>query len=400
MLINIFSVASRDLLVSVINFGISSLLARALEKEVLGIWFALQTMFLVCDSILRYRSDVVMVLRYKSGENPAALGSQFVIAAASSLVIFLIALIFSNLIFNKIQFIVPLKDPWAVKVVLTSLSMSVLVSTYIYYLTAQKAFQRYNLILIGQALVNFAVVGGMVLFGSKTVMVPVTGQLATWLLVLPIAIMTLLSLRRDVAWHEVKILGKEGIHFQFNSVIATFQSQIPRLFALFFLTIEDLADIGLIFILVSLMLKYPSAINTVFFAETKSEMNLKSYRPVLIKLCLFTILIYTLAFFLSPLVINLAFGSQYVDIAFAFQSILIFVLFHSLGVIVLGLRNIIGDYTSMNMCICLGALVQCSYLLISENLFESALFSYAVFSVGFFCLSCFYARSTLREILY
>lgn len=400
MFFNILTVLSRDFLISVMNFGISSILARALDKDVLGIWFALQTLFLIGDSFLRYRSDVVMVLRYRSGENLAAVGAQFVIAAATSLVILFIGLTCSHLIFDQIQNLVPVAHPWAVKVVLISLSLSVLATTYIYYLTAQKAFQRYNFILISQTLVNFAVIGGMIFFGITTVMSPVLGQLAAWVVVLPISIKTLLSIRRNASWEEVKALGKEGVHFQFNSVIATLQIQTPRLFALFFLTTEDIAEIGLLFLLVSLMIKYPSAINTVFFAETKSALNLKIYRPVLIKLGSVTLLVYLLAVLLSPTVIILAFGPLYIEIAYTFRSILVFILLHSLAVIILGLRNIVGDYRSMNVCVGLGALVQCLYLLISGPSFDAVVVSYAVFSIGFFCLSCFFARNTLREILY
>ena len=227
MFFNILTVDSRDLLVSAMNFGIASLLARALDKETLGIWFALQTLFIIADTFFRYRSDVVMVLRYKSGNNPAALGSQFLIAAAASLVILFITLTCSQLIFEEIKGLVPLANLWAVRVVLISLSLSILATTYIYYLTAKKAFQMYNFIIITQTLVNFAVVGGMIFFGITTVMSPVLGQLAAWVVVVPLAIKTFLSFRRDASWEETTVLGKEGMHFQFNSVIATLQLQTP-----------------------------------------------------------------------------------------------------------------------------------------------------------------------------
>jgi O-antigen/teichoic acid export membrane protein len=384
------------------NFGISIVLARALDKDVLGIWFALQTLFLVGDSILRYRSEVVMVLRYKSGENPAVVGSQFLIALTTSLVILFLTLTCSSLIFDQIQGLLPVNNPWAVRVALLSLSLSVLATTYIYYLTAQKAFQRYNLLLIGQTLVNLAVVGGAILFGFTTVMSPILGQLAAWGVVLPIAVKTLVSVRQDATWEEIKVLGKEGAHFQFNSFVATLQTQSPRLFALFFLTTEDIGEIGLLFVLVSLMLKYPAAINTVFFTETKDimKLKLKRLRPVFIKLGSATLLFYLLAVLFSPTVIRLAFGPSYIEIGYLFRSILIFIFLHSVAVVLIGLRNIIGDYRSMNMCISLGTFFQWLYLLTVESSFESVVASYAVFSITFFCLSLYFTRNTIREILY
>jgi len=399
MFYNILTVASRDLIVSMMNFGISIVLARALDKDVLGIWFALQTLFLVGDSFLRYRSDVVMVLRYKSGENRAAVGSQFVIAGTTSLVILFLVLTCSSLIFDQIQSLVPVNNPWAVRVVLISLSLSILVTTYIYYLTAQKAFQRYNMLLISQTLVNFAVVGGAIFFGITTIMSPVIGQLMAWGVVLPIAIKTLLSIRQDASWEEIKVLGKEGMYFQVNSFVGNLQIQSPRLFAVFFLTTEDIAEIGLLFLLVSLMLKYPAAINTIFFAETKGTLKLKSFRPVLIKLGSVTLFVYLLAVLLSPTLISLAFGPSYTEIGYSFRLILIFIFLHSVAVILIGLRTIIGDYRSMNICIGLGVFFQWLYLLIAEASFDTVIVSYAVFSICFFCLSCFFARSTLREIL-
>ena len=398
MFFNIMTLASRDLLVSVMNFGIASILARALDKEVLGVWFALQTLFIIGDAFFRYRSDIVMVLRYKYGENPAALGAQFFIASVTSLVLLLVALTCSHLIFEKIMNLIPVTHPWAVKVVLISLSLSVLATTYIYYLTAKKKFQRYNFILISQTVINLSVVCATIFFGITTVMSPILGQLAAWVVVLPMAFKTLLSIRQDASWQEIKTLSKEGVHFHLNSMIGILQVQVPRLFTLFLLTIEDLAEIGLLFVLVSLMLKYPAAIKTVLFAETKSDLNLKAYRPILIKLGLVTLLLYFSAALLAPTIISLAFGPLYDDIGYTFRTILVFILLHSVAVVVIGLRNIVGDYRSMNTCIGLGLLAQCLYLLIAETSFNSVVGSYAVFSIGFFCLSCFFARSTLREI--
>ena len=121
-----------------------------------------------------------MVLRFKSGENFAAVGSQFMIAAASTFIILVLALTCSDLLFDQIQRFVPIDNPWTIMAVLISLSFSILVTTYIYYLTAQKSFQKYNFLLICQTLVNLTVVVIVILFGNRTVMSPVLGQLAAW----------------------------------------------------------------------------------------------------------------------------------------------------------------------------------------------------------------------------
>ena len=127
---------------------------------------------------------------------------------------------------------------------------------------------------------------------------------------------------------------------------------------MFFLTSEDIAEVGLLFVLVSLMLKYPAAINTVFFAETKKNIDFKNYRPTFLKLGLVTLLISLLLFFFSPFLVGLSFGPSYTELGNYFQSIIIFVVLHSLAVVLMGLRNIVGDYRSMNICIGLGVIFQ------------------------------------------
>ena len=63
-----------------------------------------------------------MVLRFKSGENFAAVGSQFMIAAASTFIILVLALTCSDLLFDQIQRFVPIDNPWTIMAVLISLS--------------------------------------------------------------------------------------------------------------------------------------------------------------------------------------------------------------------------------------------------------------------------------------
>ena len=53
----------------------------------------------------------------------------------------------------------------------------------------------------------------VILFGNRTVMSPVLGQLAAWAVFLPLAINTLISVRRDANWNEIRLSVKREYPF-------------------------------------------------------------------------------------------------------------------------------------------------------------------------------------------
>ena len=196
-----------------------------------------------------------MVLRYQSGQNKLAISSQYLIASVGAVLVFIFsicAIIFlKDFVFLKIQGI----NFGHLLLLILSLTFSVLVTTYLYDLTKDGSFKKYNTIIISQAFLHFSVIAISTYFGIKNLFPLLIGQVLMWAAFVPNFFLEFYKHFSYRNYFEIKNIIFTGFRFHIFALLAGMQSQLARIFAVLYLGTETVAEVGFIFLVGQLLLK-------------------------------------------------------------------------------------------------------------------------------------------------
>lgn len=374
-----FVVGFRDLLVTSINLLISIILAHFWDKNLVGVWFSLQAIFMVGDSLFRFKSESVMILRYQSGHNRQAVSSQYLIAFVGAVLVFVFSLFtiifLKDFIFLKIQGI----NLSHLLLLIISLTSSVLVTTFFYDLTKDGSFKAYNIFIISQASINFTVIVIATYLDIKNLFPLLIGQVLMWAVFVPNFFSEFYGHSGYKNFIEIKNIILTGLRFHFFALLAGMQAQISRIFAVLYLGTEIVAEVGFIFLVGQLLLKIPAALNTVMLPEASKTYSVKNYINPIVKVIILTFSFICVFYIFSDAFVSVMFGKNYLSIGIYLSFLLPIFFFHAVGIIAQTQLNLLGDYSTMNKAILLGVFTQIGVLFFFPPSIWLVCFSYASF---------------------
>lgn len=380
---NFSAVLTRDGVVTLINFVISIILANYWDKNVVGIWFSVQAIFFVADSLFRYKSETLMLLLYKSGKNKSALGSQFVVAFISIIIFATVSFFVSSYALTKVALLGADVSIFDYIIFCFWVMMSIGGTTYLYYCTRERSFTTYNLLIFFQATTNLVLIVLATYFQLKSLTTFLLVQCMIWLPVFFNYILALIKNFPFTASKEILNLFKGGSYFYFSSIMAATHLNYPRLYATYYLTKEDVAEIGFLFIFGALLMKVPAAVNVVFLPEAKEGYKI-SDRFNLIKTVIFLVIAIHLVFaFLGNFLVTTFLGQTYYQIGPLLANLIPAFLFYNIAIILSTQLNLIGNYKAMLAAssISLGLQVLISNLFSPS--YEAIFYSYYCYSITY-----------------
>ena len=234
MLKKIILLLSRDVSVTAINFIIIVVLARYLTLTELAVWFALQTVFLILDAMFRFKSEIPFVVSYSSSDSSILKSSQIILIAISSLLVLLIYVFFRDLILENLSLLIEYKIRYELDFIITSFILSISGTSYLYYLTALKQYNLYNILLLVQSFTNLITILVAIQLLENPIYAPILGQLFSWLLIFLVILYSFKFPKIIYKKNEFFKLLKSGIRFYANSFLTTIQQQIGRFYCIFF----------------------------------------------------------------------------------------------------------------------------------------------------------------------
>lgn len=396
MLKKIILLLSRDVSVTAINFIIIVVLARYLTLTELAVWFALQTVFLILDAMFRFKSEIPFVVSYSSSDSSILKSSQIILIAISSLLVLLIYVFFRDLILENLSLLIEYKIRYELDFIITSFILSISGTSYLYYLTALKQYNLYNILLLVQSFTNLITILVAIQLLENPIYAPILGQLFSWLLIFLVILYSFKFPKIIYKKNEFFKLLKSGIRFYANSFLTTIQQQIGRFYCIFFLPPTDLAFFGQIQALVSLLVKVPAAMNTIILPEFSNGNQSNKIKSIIIYFALAQIFITLILVLISQDLIYFLFGEKFLPIIEYFILLLPFVGLYCVAAVLIGFQNSKNDFYSMNKILASSFIIQIIYLAFSNLTFYNLILSIALFNVAYFILTSIYSREFLR----
>lgn len=396
MLKKIIFLLTRDVSVTAINFLIIVVLARYLSLTELALWFALQTVFLILDATFRFKSEIPFVVRYSSGDSSILKSSQIILIAISSLLVLLIYVFFRELILDNISLIVDYKISYELDFIITSFILSISGSSYLYYLTALKQYNFYNILLLAQSFTNLITILVSLQLLDSLIYAPILGQFFSWSLIFVVILFNFKFSKILYKKNEFFKLLKAGTRFYVNSFLTTIQQQIGRFYCIFFLPATDLAYFGQIQALVSLLIKVPAAMNTIILPEFSNGNQSNRVKSTIVYFVFAQIFVTLILALISEDLIYFLFGEKFIPIIEHFIFLLPFIALYCISAVLIGFQNSKNDFYSMNKILVVSFIIQVIYLAFSNLSFYNLILSIAVFNVAYFILTTIYSRKFLR----
>ena len=323
-------ILGRDILVSILNFFITTYIATSLGAEGFGFWIGVLTFLMICDLLFRLKLDQLII--YYSNEYPRNIDLYKKITILSSFALFVCAIliiIFNKIIidfysFNNFQFLA---------VIFVTFSMSVFGNIIFYIFLAEAKFHEYNISILLQAIVNGFVVFVLFNIYSPSILIPLISVMTSWAAVIIFFkyhrfiqpnVQEIPKQSFDLTSRE--ILSKGSLIYT-SSALRALSDQIPRMFAINFLGPATIGYIGLAQIISSLINRVPNAINSVLYPmlvqENDNELK-KCLAIIRVVLIIFLPIIIVLELLMQSFIV-LFYGIEFVKAATYIQILLPFV---------------------------------------------------------------------------
>tara|TARA_B100000795_G_scaffold243342_1_gene207145 strand:- start:19579 stop:20886 length:1308 start_codon:yes stop_codon:yes gene_type:complete len=325
----VISVLGRDVVVSVINFFITTYIATSLGAEGFGLWIGVLTLLMVCDLLFRLKIDQLIVLYSSQYPNNIALYKKISFLSLQALAIGAVCIYgFSELIIDfftldSLQFLT---------LVFISFFISIFGNIIFYIFLSESKYNAYNFSILSQALLNGVSIYTLFQIYDPSILLPLVSLIISWLAV--ILFFLFYRLIKPNLHHDSKkkldLTSKDillkGSFIYASSAIRTISDQFPRLFAINFLGPAIVGYIGLAQIIVTLINRVPAAINTILYPMlVKEDINELEKCLAIIRalLILFLPIIFFLEF-LMPHFISYFYGKEFITASLYIQILLPF----------------------------------------------------------------------------
>ncbi len=338
-----------------------------------------------------------MLLLYKSGKNNRALGSQFVIAFISIVIFVIISFVFSSYALTKAALLgtdISIVDyvafcSWVI--------MSIGGTTYLYYCLRDRTFTRYNFFILFQATTNLGLIVFSTYFQFKSLTTFLLIQCMIWLPLFIIYIFALIKNLSFTASKDIINLFQGGLYFYFSSIMAATHLNFPRLYATYYLTKEDVAEIGFLFIFGALLMKVPAAINVVFLPQAKEGYKISDRFNLIKTFIVFLIVIHLLFAFLGNFLVTTFLAETYYQLGPLLVNLIPAFLFYNVAIILSTQLNLIGNYKAMLAASVIALTIQILVSILFSPSYQAIFYSYYCYSITYFAIIGFVFYIRLRN---
>lgn len=341
------SVLGRDLLVSVLSFMVTTYLAKAFGAEIFGLWIGVITLLALLDLAFRLKIDQLII--FYSKEYPSNLQLYKKVSAISvyALIVGGVILLFLNVLivdfFN-------LGSGYFLALIFFTFILSVFGNISFYILLSEAKYSAYNFAILIQSLSTAVLVFSFFYFFESSIILALLAHLLSWMVVL---LFFILCQHKDKQMYSNKtpdlsskdILVK-GSYIYTSSAVRSMADQVPRLFAISFLGSTFVGNLGLVQVIVGLINRVPSAINTVLYpmlARESGDELIRSVGIVRALLILFIPVILILAMAI-PYLITTFYGSSFEVVALYVRILLPFIYLGLPGIILVSYFASRGEF--------------------------------------------------------
>lgn len=331
-------VLGRDLLVSITNFFITTYIANQLGPNVFGLWIGVLTLLLIFDLLFRLKIDQLII--FFSGQYPnnvnlykkiSFISLQALIIAGGSIYLF------NELIIDFFS----LPSTYFLLLVYFNFFISIFGNIILYIFLSESKYNEYNISIIIQAFVNGALIVLLFNLYEASLMLPIVSLTFSWLSVILFYIIHRLikSRNNQNSYDEINLRNKDilkkGIFIYTSSAGKALNEQIPRLFAISFLTPAIVGFIGLAQLIINLINRIPTAINTVLYPMLVKEdvSKLEECFFIIRMVLILFIPIVLLLYIFMPSFILLLYGEEFTGAVIYIRMILPFILIGLPGLI-------------------------------------------------------------------
>ena len=271
----VYGVLGRDVIVSIITFLVITHLANILGAEEFGLWISVLTLLSVCDLFFRLKIDSLIVFYSKEYPFNSELYRKISLLSLYALLTGAIVVFALNTI--VIEFF-SLQGKWFLGLVYANFFLSVFGNITFYVFLSEAKYSTYNISILGQCIVNAFLIVSLFYFLEKSIWLALWAQFGSWVFVLLLYLVHRLTGKSDNKVAMSKSLGLsnkdvlvKGSFLYSSSGVRAMADQLPRLFAINFLSTTFVGYLGVAQIMIGLINRVPLAINTVLYPMLTQE---------------------------------------------------------------------------------------------------------------------------------
>lgn len=370
----ITGILGRDVIVSIVSFFLTTYLANKLGASDFGIWIAAITFLTTCDLFLRLKIDQLIIFysKYKFSRRKVykkiACINAFALVIGALLITWLSEPILSFFSFG---------NPLTLFLLYLSFCISVFGYITFYIFLAEGKYAFYNFAVLIQSF-SFAI-GVLILFQSyeKTVVVVVLAQLFSWIAVILFYCWKMLAEYRKQdneeasnSYLSTRDIFDNGMPIYMSGMVKGIGDQLPRYFAIYFLSPAFVGFVGLAQLIIGLVNRIPFAINTVLYpmlVQDGNESLTKTLAIIRMLLILFLPIVVALEIFI-PSLINVFYGDEFLTVVPYVQVLLPAVYLGLPGLIATSYFSSKGEFKILLLISTSTAAVSLLAMLISSSL--------------------------------
>ena len=346
----------RDGAATAFNLLTTVILARNLGPETLGIWFIYLTIFSLLDSLLRTKSETSSVYFLASKQISFADLERclLLITFITSLIACLITFVLADQIYGYFFEGLHVKFGLLFYSVLLTFSFSLFATCYFYLAIGLENYRIYNLTILTQSIVNFISVFIFSTILSGSIWVPIFSFNISWLIA---SVIGFLYFRKCTS-HSYNFFNrntlaliprilKPGLKLYASALIKTIQELLPRLFIIGLFPVSHLAYLGQSQLIISLVIRFSTAIGTVLYPRLASLDHVGQVelvqKVVRISFILNGVFFFVLYLIIEPLVVTV-YGREYIQVANYLKILIPSAFFIVPGLLLEQLINGRGDF--------------------------------------------------------
>jgi O-antigen/teichoic acid export membrane protein len=261
-------VLSRDVLVSIVSFIVTTYLANMLGVELFGLWIGVITLMTIFDLLFRLKLDQLIVFYSREYPFNNALYKKISMWSLFGVMVGgLLALSLNAIIVDYFS----LDNPWFLFLIFCNFSLSVLGNITFYIFLAESKYSAYNFSILGQSLTAALCVYGLFYIFESSIFLALIAHLLSWGFVIIFFMVHRIIVSEEksavrkpcyLSSHELLV---KGSYIYTASAVRVIADQLPRLFGISFLGAAFVGNFGLAQIILGLISRVPLAINTVLY---------------------------------------------------------------------------------------------------------------------------------------
>ena len=310
------AVLGRDVVVTLINFFITTFIANKLGPELFGLWIGCLTFLLMCDLLFRLKIDQLIV--YYSKQYPKNSYLYLKVALLNlyvALVGGILVFVFKDSIIGFFNF----TSYYFLVLVFINFFLSIFGNIIFYIFLAESRYNLYNLCILSQAIINVVCILMLFHFYDKSIFLPLISLTVSWITVVLFFIFYKIidPSKNNNFYSGIDInnrdILKKGGYIYVSSAVKTLSDQIPKLFAITFLGPIYVGYLGLTQLLITLVNRLPIAINTILFPMLVKDGDDELFKTLAVIRVLMILLvpIFTVLEIYIPVFIYYLYGEEY-----------------------------------------------------------------------------------------